>query len=332
MIFVLKNIIRILINTGIGAVLVFVWLKLVNINEIIEVLEHFNFFLLIPAGIFFVLSAILKSLRFKILLLKEVNVPALKLINLTFLSQLLSFTIPLRLGELTKAVYLTADYKIPFGKSFIWVFLDRFLDFWCVLSLSLLFLLITPTNLPQGLTSSLLVAIIVASSLVIAVVLKPEYFKHLVQFLSGLLVIEKLKKLFIKFGLFMIECFELLKGSVQRNSALFVLTVLATFSEALCWYIILGAFIPELPIVKIWLGSMLNALTFLIPAAPGYVGSAEAAGLAVFSYGLGFNAVFVSAATLIFHALSLVLILGTGLWGLYNLKFNLGLVWKRFKK
>lgn len=328
----LKNIIRILINTAVGAVLVFVWLKLVDINEIIAVLEHFNFWLLLPAGLFFILASVLKALRFKILLLKEVNIPAFKLINLTFLSQLLSFTIPLRIGELTKAVYLTADYKVPFGKSFVWVFLDRFLDFWCVLVLSLLFLQITTTNLPSGLTITLFWGALFASVMVVLVVMRPHYFKHLVHLLSKLLVVDSLKKLFVKFGLFMIECFELLKGSAKRNLGLLVLTVLAAFAEALCWLTILSAFIPDLSIIKVWLGSMLNALTFLIPAAPGYVGSAEAAGLAVFSYGLGFNAVFVSAATLIFHALSLVLILVTGLWGLYNLKFNLGLVWQKFKK
>lgn len=327
-----KNIIRILINTAIGAVLIFVWFKLVDVNEIIKALETFNPWLILPAALFSLLASILKALRFKLLLSGEVSIPAIKIINLTFLSQLLSFTIPLRIGELTKAVYLTADYKIPFGKSIVWVFLDRFLDFWAVLILSLVILRTTQTNLPESLTFTLLWAVLVASVMVILVVLKPEYFKHLVNFLSKLLIVDSVKKLFVRFGMFMIECFELLKGSFKRNSGLFILTVLGTFSEALCWYIILSAFIPDLPIIKIWLGSMLNALTFLIPAAPGYVGSAEAAGLAVFSYGLGFNATFVSAATLIFHALSLVAILGTGLWGLYNLKFNLGLVWEKFSK
>ena len=50
--------------------------------------------------------------------------------------------------------------------------------------------------------------------------------------------------------------------------------------------------------------------TFLIPAAPGYVGSAEAAGLAVFSFGLGLDEVYVSAGTVISHAINLFLILG----------------------
>ena len=75
------------------------------------------------------------------------------MINLTFLSQLLSFTIPVRAGEIAKGVYLSTEYNLHFGKAIIWVFLDRFLDFWAVLGLSLILLLVIPTNLPQGLYS-----------------------------------------------------------------------------------------------------------------------------------------------------------------------------------
>jgi uncharacterized protein (TIRG00374 family) len=328
-----KTIMRILVNTLIGGVLIYFWFKLVNVSEILHALESFNPWILIPVAFFFVLSSILKAIRFKVLLSKEIKVPALKLINLTFLSQLLSFTIPVRAGEIAKGVYLSTEYKLHFGKAVVWVFLDRFLDFWAVLTLSLLFLLIIPTNLPKDLTTTLFFAVAVASVMVVLVVLRPGYFRAIAGILSKLFIIKTLKEKFLKFSFFVIECVSLLKGGLRRNLGLLLLTVTAAFSEAICWYIILSAFISGLPIIKVWLGSMLNALTFLIPAAPGYVGSAEAAGLAVFTYGLGLNGTFVSASTVIFHALSLVAILATGIYGLYALKFNLGLVWnKLFKK
>src|SRR3989344_5934618 len=167
--------------------------------------------------------------------------------------------------------------------------------------------------------------------LVVLVVLKPGFFKKLLSYLSHLMLLKPLKEKFLALGFFMIDCFSLLSGSPKRNLGILALTVLATFLEGYSWYIVLSAFIPDLSVLKIWLGSMLNALTFLIPAAPGYVGSAEAAGLAVFSFGLGLNKTYVSAATVIFHAISLVFILATGIIGLYALKFNLGLVWKKLK-
>lgn len=326
-----KNLIRILINTAIGAVLIYFWLKIVNVNEVLKALEDFNPWILVPAVIAFGMASIFKALRFKLLLKKEVDVPIFKMINLTFLSQLLSFIIPLRLGELTKGVYLSSEYKIFFGKAVVWTFLDRFLDFWAIIVLSALFLLIVPTFLPATLTQTLFIGSLIASISVILIVLRPNYFKHLVKVIAPLLILKSLKLQFIKVTDFMIDCFALLKGSTKRNLGLLVLTVAGTFAEGYSWYLLFNAFNP-VPLLKVWLGSMLVALTFLIPAAPGYVGSAEAAGLAVFSFGLGLNEIAVSAVTIIFHAIGLVFILTTGLFGLYMLKFNLNLVWEKLRK
>lgn len=328
----LKTLIRIGINTAIGVALIYFWLKLVNIQEILDVLESFNPWALVPALILVIFSSVFRALRFKLLLSKVIKVPALKIINLTFLSQLLSFTIPIRLGEVAKGVYLSTHYDLHFGRAVVWVFVDRFLDFWAVLSLSLLLLAVIPTNLPQGLTNSLLVGVVISFILVIAAVLKPVLFKRLAQFISHFLVIKVLKEKFLSLSYFVIDCFSLLNGSISRNLGIVALTVLGIFFEGLSWYVILMVFLPDVPLFKVWLGSMLNSLTFIIPAAPGYVGSAEAAGLAVFSYGLGLDKTFVSAATIIIHAISLVFILTSGIIGLYLLKFNLALVWQKLKQ
>lgn len=324
-----KTLLRVGINTAIGIALIYFWLKLVNIEEILHALEEFNPWVLVPAVLLMATATILKAIRFKILLSKTIKISYSRIINLTFLSQLLSFTIPVRLGELAKGVYLSTEYGLHFGRAVVWVFLDRFLDFWAVLGLSLVFLSIIPTNLPSSLGGILFLASGAISLVIILIVIRPGLFKTLAEFFSKLLVLKVLKEKFLSLANFLIDCFALLKGSFTRNSLLFVLTVGATLAEGLSWYVILGVFIPDLNVLKVWLGSMLNSLSFIIPAAPGYVGSAEAAGLAVFTYGLGYDKTFVSAATIVVHALSLVYILSSGIYGLYALKFNLGLVWKK---
>lgn len=324
-----KTLIRIGINTAIGVALIYFWLKLVNIEEILHALESFNPIILIPAVLMMAMGTIVRAVRFKILLASAIDITYGRIINLTFLSQLLSFTIPIRLGELTKGVYLSTQYGLHFGKAVVWVFLDRFLDFWAVLVLSLLFLSVVPTSLPESLRGYLFIGAGLISLGIILVVLKPGLFRFLAEKVSHLLVASKLKAKFLELARFIIDCFSLLRGSYKRNGLLLVLTVASTMFEGMAWYLILSSFIPDLSVIKIWLGSMLNSLTFLIPAAPGYVGSAEAAGLAVFTYGLGYDRTFVSAATIVFHALSLVYILSVGIYGLYALKFNLGLVWKK---
>ena len=54
---------------------------------------------------------------------------------LNLLCQFLSFMIPVRAGEITKSAYLTSQFDLPLGKSLIWVFVDRFFDFWVILFL-----------------------------------------------------------------------------------------------------------------------------------------------------------------------------------------------------
>jgi uncharacterized protein (TIRG00374 family) len=346
----LKTFLRVLINTAIGIVLIYFWLKLVNLEEVWQALQSFNPLILIPTILLMALATISKALRFKILLSKTIKISSLRIINLTFLSQLLSFTIPVRLGEIAKGVYLSTHYDLHFGRAVVWVFLDRFLDFWAVLGLSLLLLTVSymdpsaspqlvgiivaslRTSFPQGMAVTLFFAVAFCSLLVIAAVLKPGIFKYLVSILSHLMLLKSLKKKFLDFGFFIIDCFSLLEGSLKRSFGILILTILGAFFEGLSWFIVLRSFTPDIAILKAWLGSMLNSLSFIIPAAPGYVGSAEAAGLAVFSYGLGMDKTIVSASTLIIHALSLIFILSSGILGLYMLKFNLGLVWKKLLK
>lgn len=143
----------------------------------------------------------------------------------------------------------------------------------------------------------------------------------------------KLKVLFNKFTYFIIESFVFLKKGTINNLLVIILTLSALIIEALSWYIgFLALNGKNSDFLTIQLGSVLTSLTYLIPAAPGYIGSAEASGLAVFTYGLGFDKTLVSAVTVLIHILTLVYILVFGIISLYSLKFDLSLVWKKIRK
>lgn len=325
-----KVLLRILINSLIGIALIFVWLKLVNINEILELIKKANpSFFLLALGLM-LSSGIAKALRLN-LLLSQYKIPAIKIIYLNFLSQLLSFTIPIRAGEIAKGVYLSTHYDIPVSKALIWIFLDRFLDFWMVIVLSLTLLLLIPTNLPVNLITMLSVLVVIFTFAILLIILVPGLFRQLVKFFSIFLVFNKLKKFITQFSEFVIDCVDLLKQGFKLNFFIFSLTFLGIALEAGAWFVLFRQFV-DIDFVRIFLGSMLNALTFIIPAAPGYAGSAEAAGLAVFSYGLGLDKNISSAVTVMLHGINLIYILGTGIPALYLLKFNLKLVWKKVLK
>lgn len=315
-----KILLRILANSLLGVILVFVWTRFVNLNEVAGILRKVDIKFAIFFFVFFFVSGTLRSIRFK-LMLKSYKLPLKDVMMLNFLSQFLSFMIPIRAGEIAKSAYLTSQFDLPLGKSVVWVFVDRFLDFWVVLLLISVFLAFVSNNLPAHSFQLVLLLFIIFSLVFVLALTCEHFFKRL---------LGKIK--FLTFAFTIIEGFGVLRRRPLEFAPLIVLSFLATLSDSMAWglaFISLGAN-PD--ILKVILGNCLAALTFLIPAAPGYVGSAEAAGLAVFSGILGLNANFVSAATVLYHILTIVVILVLGVGSLYFLKFDLKLVWKKLKK
>lgn len=326
-----KVFVRIIVNSILGVVLILVWLKFVNLSEIIQTLKKVEISYILWFFVFYTLSTTLRSLRLK-QLLAEYPVSLKNLIFLNFLSQFLSFMIPVRAGEITKSVYLGAHLDIPFAKSIVWVLLDRFLDLWLNLTLVSLLILTATYNLPIGLRLGVFFALIGFSLAAIGMIYGDSISKKAAALISNLVVFPKFKKWFISAATAVIGGFEILRQSPRDMVILILLTVAALVSDGLIWYFSLKAVGVNLGFLKSLFGSLLSALTFLVPAAPGYVGSAQISGLAVFGGILGVEANLASAAAILTHISAVVATAVTGVISLNILKFDLKLVWKQIKR
>lgn len=326
-----KNIIKILLNTILGILLVFLWSKFVDLGEIFTTLARVDLRFVVAFFGFFVLSGVLRGLRLK-LLLKQYKIPTRDVIPLIFLGQFLNFVIPIRAGEIAKGVYLSKNYTLPFSKTLTWIFIDRFLDFWVVLLTSGVLLFIIPTNF--GSNFRLIVGLAFAGFSIAAVlaILSQNLARSLVARFSKFLYFTKFQKFFSSFCLSIIDSFSVLKRGKKDSFGLILLTVLATISDGLIWVVLFLSLQSNFGFLKPLLGNSLWALSFLVPAAPGYVGSLEASSLAVFSFALGLPVNIVSAATVLNHILTLVAVLILGVGSIYFLKFDLSSVWKKLKK
>lgn len=325
-----KNLIRVLINSLVGLILVLFWIKVVDVNVILVKLAKVNLLTVLPFILFFAVSNFLRSVRLK-LLLRQFKIPLKNVILLNYLSQVFSYIIPLRAGEISKGVYLSTQYKVNFSKALIWVLLDRFLDFWLVLVMVLLLLSFVPTNLPDNLKFTIIALIAPLTAAFFLIIFAPLLMKKYLSMFCKLLFISTLKKLSTRFVSFIIDTTSLLKRDFWVGVFLIVLTLGALISDGLGWFVFFAVVFEKADFMPILLGSLLSTLTYLIPAAPGYVGSAEASGLAVFSYGLGLDATLTSVAVVLNHGLTFFCILFFGIASLYLLKFDVSLVWKKFK-
>lgn len=328
----MKTLARIIINSAVGIALIFIWLRFVNLEDILRVLTNVRLEFLSLIFLFILTSGILRALRLKLLLVSEVKLPLKSLIFLTFLGQLLSFLIPLRIGEISKSVYLSTQYSIPLGKSVVWIFIDRFLDFWTDLLLITLLLLVVEIALPNNL-EQIIILILIAFSLIPFIAIKSaKLAKKLLNLFSKLLIFNTLKGKFLTTTGSIVDGFEILHPRLNDLSLFLLISGVASVSDSLIWFITLRALGVEIGFLDNLLGSLLNVLTFLAPSAPGYIGSAEAAGLAIFGGILGIESNIASAATILNHGVTTIALLVFGLISIYLLKFDLKLVWKKIKK
>lgn len=277
-------------------------------------------------------SPLLRAIRLQIFLSEVKKIKLLDLIYLNGVAQMLNFFIPIRAGEIAKGIYLHTNYQLNMGKAVIWVFLDRFLDFLVVLLLATLLLVVTPTAL--SITIIIIITIILTLVLLLTwlTVYESDFVKKLANFLSHLLIEKHIKIYFVKFSTFILDSFSVLKRHPKDLMLMIMVTILAYGADAAIWYYTFKSLGFSQDFFKMYLGQVLSALTYLIPAAPGYVGSAEASGLLILSGVFGIDNNLASAMIVLFHIASALFVLVFGLISVYNLKINLGVILKKALK
>lgn len=322
--FSIKTITRIVFNTLLGLGLVVVWLQFVDLNQILLRISTIDPKVLIFVFGSLVLGIAFRALRLKIFLGQIKKIAFKDLFLLNGLAMMLNFLIPIRAGDIAKGVYLGHKYQLPMNKSLVWIFLDRLLDFVGAVILASTLLIFVPTKLPDsfiyiclGLSFAILLSLFLISY-------QRSLSQNLANTISGLLVSVFLKKHFLKLANFLLDSFQVFKREGAVVLILSLLTVLGYVADGLVWYFIfigLGSFQPFL---KMYLAQVISALTYLVPAAPGYVGSAEASGLLVLSAILGIESNLASAVIVLFHITIAVFVIVIGILSLYLLKIDLG--------
>lgn len=318
--------VKILINTVLGIVLIFIWYRFVDLEQILKTISGTNLLYLGPIFAFMLLSPLIRAIRLKIFLSEIKKIKFLDLFFLNGVAMMLNFFIPIRAGEIAKGIFLNTKYNLDLKKGIVWIFLDRFVDFLAVLLLAGLLLGTVQTKLPTSFQITVTAVFFIALLLTYLAVFQLSLMRKLVNFLRGLLIEKNIKIYFDKFTSFILDSFSILDRHPKDLGLMVVLTILGYAADAAIWYftfISLG--VPQ-EYLKMYLGQLLSALTYLVPAAPGYVGSAEASGLLILSGIFGMDSNLSSAMIVLFHILSAIFVLIFGLISVFSLKIDLGLI------
>ncbi len=320
---------KILINTLIGLVLIYIWSRFVDLNQIVETISKANLIYLVPVFFFMLLSPLVRTIRLKIFLGEIKKIPFRDLFFLNGIAVMLNFFIPIRAGEIAKGIYLNTSYNLDLKKGIVWIFLDRFVDFLAVLLLTGLLLNFVPTKLPPSFGSTVTIIFVLSLMATYLVVFQLNFTRKMVIFLRGLLIVKYLKIYFDKFTSFILDSFSILDRHPKDLFLMIVLTIAGYGADALVWYFTFICLGYNQDFFNMYLGQLLSALTYLVPAAPGYIGSAEASGLLILSGVFGIESNLSSSMIVLFHILSAIFVLVFGLISLFNLKIDLGVILKR---
>ncbi|MBI4035771.1 flippase-like domain-containing protein [Candidatus Daviesbacteria bacterium] len=323
---------KILLNTVLGVILIYIWSRFVDIPQIISNLSKVNLIYLVPIFLFMLLSPLIRAVRLKVFLTEITKIKLLDLIFLNGAAQILNFFIPIRAGEILKGVYLNTQYKLPLGKSVIWIFMDRFVDFLVVLLLTAVLFFVVPTTLNMKFIMIIIVILFATLLLTYLIIYQARFARGLFKLLRYLLIVESIKIYFDRFSTFILDAFSILNRHPKDLFYMIAITVLAYAADAAIWYFTFIALGVNQEFLKMYLGQLLSALTYLIPAAPGYVGSAEASGLLILSGIFGISTNLASTMVVLWHILAAIFILIFGLISLYSLKIDVGVIFKKVLK
>jgi uncharacterized protein (TIRG00374 family) len=287
---------------ALGAVLVLVFLRLVNMGSVYERLQHLSIGFALLCGAAFLSAYVVRALRWRCLL-RPCRVTVRRAVAIYYVAIFLNWLLPIRGGELAMSLLLRHTNGIPVSRSLPAVSMDKAMDLLPVVVL-LAVLPFTPLRLSGPLwilLLSTLVLIVIAAGVLVLAAWRPERTQALLIRPATALLPARVRD---GVGGFIATFVTTLLALMRRPRLLLIaagLTVVALFLDALFCLLAFRAVGVTVPIWVVLYGYTFFNLSFILPSPPGQVGSNELIGLLIFSGSFGISRTAVGAMFLFSH-------------------------------
>jgi hypothetical protein len=304
-----------------GAVLLAAWLWIVDLEAVADTLRAAQWgFVALAAGIA-VTSTMVRAVRWRLILRPIALVPQVDVWLISLASSLINFVIPVRSGEIAKSLFLKQRDSVPISASLPTVAVDRSLDL-------LALLVIGAVAVLSGLRlqGSLSIILVLGAGLfagfatfVVLAIFWQERLMRVAEWAVPRFIGESIRSRLIGILNGLMTGFTAIARQPRSLIPLIALSLVAALLDAGVFYLLfVSVGNPVLPMVALT-GYALFALTFILPGAPGYIGSMEAFGSLVFGGALGIPQAASASVILIFHALDALILAvfgGIAIWAL----------------
>jgi uncharacterized protein (TIRG00374 family) len=297
-----------------GAILVAVFLRLVNVSAVYQRLGHLEIGFALLSGVAFLGAYVVRAMRWR-RLLRPVEVSIRRAAAIYQVATFLNWLLPIRGGELAKSLLLRHSDGVPVSRSLATVSMDKAMDLLPAVGL-LVVLPFLPLHLSRPLWLLLLsaLAVVAFAGFVLALAAwRRERAQALLTRLLRVLLPRRARERIEPFILLFIDTLLALIRQPRLLVICAAFTAVAVSLDALFCLLAFRAVGAAVALPAVLYGYTFFNMAFILPTPPGQVGSNELIGLLIFSGSLGVNRSDVGAMFLFSHPWNAILLTASGL-------------------
>ena len=175
---------KIITFTVIGLLLVIIWLKLIDVEEMFSYFKNINIYYLILTVFFVLLAISLRAIRWHFITKRLI--PSFKIpdaLRYYFIGAFVDFLIPIRIGELIKSYKVKKAYNEPISKTVSTIFIDRLMDAFPIIFIVILlpFIKYKLTNVINYLITLLVILLCLGVIILILFLSYPDHVSKLIK-------------------------------------------------------------------------------------------------------------------------------------------------------
>jgi uncharacterized protein (TIRG00374 family) len=294
---------RLALQTAIGLVLLWLWLRTVSLTDVISHARVHNWAAVVAMIALFLLTSVIRARRWLLLLRPLAPVGMVRAFAMNTAGGLLNYVLPIRSGDAARAWWLWRRHRVPAGSALATIVIDKACDLAAVAAVLAVLEVVALTgaiSTPRGLLGAAALAVALLSAVLGTSVLGPRLARSWVA--RRLLPARFASAIAGQAFAFRAGARGLWTPALAGRLAL--LTVLALVIDAFNFTLLFAAVGISVPALKAMAAYPALLLSFAIPAGPGYLGNLEVAGSLVLHGGLGLATPVAAGAIVLYHAIT----------------------------
>lgn len=317
---------RLWLGLLVSVLLLYLAMRGLNLHALLQALQGASYWYTVPALASYFAGVYVRSMRWGYILSPSHPLPALRLFPIVVIGYMANDLLPARAGELVRTYVAGTRLSISRSRVLVTIVVERTVDGMTMLAFAGAALLLIPAgpDLQRGLALALVLFLAVAMALFAA-----RRFRSVIFGIAASLVGIAARNIGDRVQTLLSSAMDGLDvlGAPKALGIVFGTSLVAWLCEAAMYALIAQAFGLGLsPAAYLMLVAVANLAT-LIPASPGYVGTFEAASLAVLVPLLGVPRDLATAYVLVLHVALYfpVTLLGLIYWWQASLSFRAAL-------